>query len=201
MNTRGLTLMELVVALAITGLIMAAGYGALGAVIDQRARATEAMDAALRAAAVRSSLEAWVAGARLSAEESGAVFRGLDGVFDRLPDDELTFVTTASTPLGHGEALVRLYVDRDEETPERGLVAAFSEPRGTRTMRLEVEPRVAGLELRYVSHLVRGRRTLPSWISTTVLPAGVELTLVPARGDSLPALLRRPLVVPLASGR
>src|SRR5690606_21287222 len=33
MNTRGLTLMELVVALAITGLIMAAGYGALGAVI------------------------------------------------------------------------------------------------------------------------------------------------------------------------
>jgi hypothetical protein len=42
---------------------------------------------------------------------------------------------------------------------------------------------------------------LPSWISSTVMPAGVELTLVPQPGDTLPALLAKPIVLPLGASR
>jgi hypothetical protein len=46
-----------------------------------------------------------------------------------------------------------------------------------------------------------GPRWLPSWISTTALPDGLRLELSPAPGDSLPALLRLPLLVPLGNAR
>jgi hypothetical protein len=36
---------------------------------------------------------------------------------------------------------------------------------------------------------------LPSWISNTILPAAVEVRLLPAANDSLPPLLAMPLVV------
>jgi len=158
MNRAGLTLIELVVALTISSLAMAAGYGALGAIVDHRRRVEEASAAVARAAAERGLVESWLAGAHLTVEEGGPAFRGLDGVSGDSADDELTVLTTTPTPLGTGETIVRLYVDRDERTPERGLTAAFAEWRGTAVGRLEID-------------------------------------------DTLPALLRLPIVVPLAGGR
>jgi len=201
MNRAGLTLIELVVALAISGLAMAAGYGALGAIVDHRRRVEEGNVAVARAAAERGMLASWLAGAHLTVEEGGPSFRGLDGVSGDSADDELTVLTTAATPLGAGETILRLYVDRDERTPEHGLTAVFTEWRGTATARQELDRRVTGLGIRYRSSLLTGAAWLPSWISTSVLPVGVELTLSGDGPDSLPALLRVPIVVPLAGGR
>jgi prepilin-type N-terminal cleavage/methylation domain-containing protein len=201
MSRAGLTLIELIVALTITGLAMAAGYGALGSAVDQRRRLLEASAAVASAAAERGMLITWLAGTHLTVEEGGPAFRGLDGVSGESADDELTVLTNAPTPLGTGETLLRLYVARDARTPEHGLTAALVDWRGGPTTRVEIDSRVTGLEIRYRSSLLSGAAWLPSWISTTVLPAGVEVTLSGAGPDTLPALLRLPLVVPLAGGR
>lgn len=201
MNRSGTTLVELVVGLTITGMVLAAGYGALHSVIEHRRRAEEATREVVRTSTLRHTLTSWLAGARLTVEEGGPEFRGLDGIDGEAPVDEITFLTTASTPLeGGAPSIVRLYVDRDEATPERGVVAELTEWRGTRTQRLELEPRAAGLELRYLSGIAGGGQWMPSWISSSVLPRGVELTLVPARADSLAPLLRLPVRVHLEGG-
>jgi hypothetical protein len=196
-----MTLLELLVGLMVTGLVLGAGYGALGTIVDQRERADEIVGSTARAAAVRRTLIGWLDGARISMDKAGPPFRGLDGVYEQTPDDELSFLTTGASPLGEGEIVVRLYVDRDTATAERGLVADISTWPELVVRRYEVEPRVAGLELRYFTWMLGHGEWLPSWISSTVMPAGVELTLVPQPGDTLPALLAKPIVLPLGASR
>jgi len=196
-----MTLLELVVALTITGAAMAAGYGAFATLVDQRHRIAAATDEVARAAAVRRMLTDWLSGARVGPGNDGPEFRGLDGVAGTEPDDELTFVTDARTPLGDAPTIVRLFIDRDPATPERGLTADLAEWRGTATLRMELEPSAAGLDARYLSAMLGGDRWLPSWISRSLLPRGVEIRLSTALGDSLPALLALPVTAAVAGGR
>jgi type II secretory pathway pseudopilin PulG len=196
-----MTLLELLVGLTVTGLALTAGFGALGMVGDRRARLEASMNAVAHAATLRADIVAWLGDARLVAEEGGPNFRGLDGSRGRLPDDDLTFLTTAPTALGTGETIVRLYVDRDSATAERGLTAAFAEWRGLGHSRLELDTSVVGLDVRYLSGVLGRRAWLPSWISSTLLPAGVELRLIPAPQDSLAPLLRLPILVPFRNGQ
>ena len=196
----GMTLVELLAALVVCGLALAAGTAALASVLDHRERVTAATAATTEAAAIRRSLIAWIAGARVAPGEEGGSFQGMDAEHRGAPDDDLLFLTGAPNPLG-GPALVRLYVDRDPRTSERGLVAELWEWRGTRTQRVAVEARVAGVEARYLTGITGERRWLPSWISDRALPAAVELRLVAAEPDTLPALLRLPITVPLGGGR
>ena len=201
MSRRGMTLIELMVGLTITGTVLAAGYGALASLVDHRAAADARTDALARSAAERRTLLDWLEGARLTVDQDGPQFRGLDGTAGAEPDDELTFLTTAATPLGAAESVVRLYVDRDTLTPERGLTAELWTWRSLLRSRVELEPRVTGLELRYATRMLGRSEWLPSWISSTVLPAGVEITLDAAQGDTLPALLQLPIVAPIGSGQ
>jgi hypothetical protein len=196
-----MTLLELMVGLTITGFTMTAGYGAFASIVDHRARAESQIDAVTRAAAERRVLTEWLGGARLTVDQDGPQFRGLDGAYQSRPDDELTFLTTGSTPTGAAETMVRLYIDRDSRTPERGLTAQLSTRHGSMNECVEIEPRAASLDLRYSTRMLGRAEWLPSWISSTVLPGGVELTLAPEAGDTLPPLLRLPITVPLGSGR
>lgn len=196
----GLTLVELVVAITITGLALGAGYGALSWMGETRRRVDETARASWRAAAVRRSLSAWLAGATLAVTPDVAEFRGVDGERRGARDDALTFRTNAPTPLGTGETTVTLFIDRDETTPQRGLVALLSEPHGTRRATMELEPGAGELDARYLSGVSGAARWSASWISSSVLPRGVELTVRSQRGDSLPALIALPIVVPFASG-
>jgi len=156
-----------------------------------------ALDDATTAAARRRLLLGWLRGARLDAERPGPTFRGMDGVRDDLPDDELSFLTTASTDVSEGATLVRLFIDRDSLTPEEGLTAELSRWPRLETHRIEVDSAVAGLDCRYLTRMFDQPEWLPSWISGTVLPLGVELRLVPAPGDTLPRLLALPLLAAL----
>jgi type II secretory pathway pseudopilin PulG len=196
-----MTLLELVVGLTVTGLALTAGFSALALLGDRRHRAEAAITAVARAANERAEIAAWIAGTHLVADEGGPEFRGLDGARDGMPDDDLSFLTTAPTPLGTGETLLRLYVDHDDATPERGLTAAFAEWRGTTVRRLEVNSAVAGVEIRYLSGILGHPTWMPSWVTRTILPTGVEVRLIAAPSDSLPPLLRLPIVVPLGAGR
>ena len=190
-----MTLIELVVALTITGLVMTSGYAAFSTMVDRRAAATRSMNEVERAAALRSTLAEWLAGAELTIEDDDVLFRGLDGVDDGLPDDELSFRTNAATGVASGASRVRLYIERNDSTPERGLVASVeSEPSRVRRL-VELDPEVTSLDIRYLSGLHGTRDWATSWVSATMLPLGVELRLGGQPSDSLPALLRLPLVV------
>jgi hypothetical protein len=196
-----MTLIELVVALTITGLVMTSGYAAFSTMADRRAAAIRSMDEVESAAAVRSTLAEWLTGTELTIEDDDVVFRGLDGVRDGLPDDELSFRTNATTGTGRASSKIRLFIERNDSTPERGLVASVEiEP--TRTRRLiELEPSVTSLEIRYLSGLHGTRDWGTSWVSTTVLPLGVEVRLGGGPSDSLLPLLRLPLLVALERAR
>lgn len=204
----GMTLLEVIVGLAITGIAVSAGYGALASVLDQRDRAEQILSASLQAANIRRELRQWLAGARLTIEEDGPGFRGLDGVWEgggtaerrngSVGDDAVTFLTTASTPLQASDVIVHIAVDRDPETKAEGLIASFKTWRGKDETVIEVDSRVQGLEIRYFSLPLGDRGWLPSWISRSMLPSGIEVTLI---GDSLPALLTLPMLVPLGASR
>jgi len=196
----GMTLIEIVVALTIAAAVVAAGVAAFASITDQRRRAEEVTAEVMRAAAIRETLRAWLAGASLLPGEGGPPFRGIDGIRGDSPDDVLVFLTSARTPLGPGPVLVQLAIDHDDETRERGLVADIVEWRGTARTRVEIEPDAAGLDLRYLSSLRGEPQWLPSWISNTLLPAGIELRIVPADGKEIHPLLARPLLVPVQGG-
>ena len=194
-----MTLLELVVGLTITGVTVSAGYAAFGSMLDHRAAAQEQVERVAQAADARRTVIEWLEGARLRVDDNGPQFRGLDGVFQGQPDDDLSFLTASPGAGRSNEAVVRLYIDRDSLTPETGLTAELAS--GNATRRIEIESHASGLELRYSTSALGQIEWLPSWISSTVLPLSVEMKLTAAEGDSLPPLLRLPIVVPIGSSR
>jgi len=189
----GFTLVELIVSLTITGAVLLAGFAGFGAILDRRDTAAQVLDQVSRSSAQRELLRSWIEAARIP-QQGEPAFAGLDALYGKLPDDGLTFLTAAATDLDGVATVIRLAVDRDEPTTERGLVAYLTSwPAGARRT-LEIDRRVTGIELRYFSIPLGDRGWLPSWVSSTILPSGVEIRLF---GDSLPALLRLPLLVPI----
>ena len=200
----GMTLIELIVALTITGLALGTGYNAFATLADRRMVSDHEANAVARASAIRSTLIAWISGARLTIEQDDVVFRGVGGVYRSLgtdlPDADLTFFTSARTPVGNSGTLVHLFVDRDT-THERGLVAELSDRGARRHERIRIDSSVAGLGIEFLPTALSVRSWLPSWVSSTILPAGARVTLLPNSGDSLPPLLRLPITVSLDNGR
>lgn len=203
MTRRGMTLVELVVALTVTGVTVATGWAALGAVADTRERllARVAADETTRAAGVRRQLVAWLEGAHVTGEEDAPPFQVADHAHRGRPDDELRFLTGAATPLGRGQVVVTLHVDRDARTPETGLVAELEDRWTARRARMELDPAITSLDVRCASGM-RGRNEwLASWLSGTVVPRGVELRLGAVTADRLAPLLRVPVTVAIEGGR
>lgn len=197
----GMTLIELIVALTITGLIMTTGYAALSTLADRRRSASQSMNELERVAAVRATLSGWLAGAELTIEDDDVVFRGLDGTHEDSPDDELLFRTNARTSASVGSSSVRLFIERNDSTPQRGLVASIDVGRNGGRRLIELEPNATALDIRYLSGINGVPEWSSSWVSATVLPLGLELRLSSKSGDSLPPLLRLPLRVVLEAAR
>lgn len=204
----GFTLLEMTVALLITGMAVAAGYAGLRTLSDTRAASRDVHAGIVRAANVRATLESWV--------------HGLDSVVSirprsdgGLPLDRVVFVTADGGELRPGPRRIRLRVDRDPATAARGLVAdlwpAGASDQGGET--LELAPEAVGLELRYRLDRGGGHRWVDRFDPETRVPDAVRLRLVESarirlgpgpdegRTGGLPALLRRPLVAAVATAR
>lgn len=198
---RGMTLIELVVALTITGLVMTSGYAAFSTMAERRTQATRTMNEVQRAAALRSTLAEWLAAAELTIEDDDVMFRGLDGVRDGRPDDEFSFRANAPSGGSIRSSKIRLFIERNDSTPEQGLVASIEgEPARSRRL-VELDSRVTSLDVRYLSSVHGTQDWGTSWVSTTVLPLGVEVTLGADVADSLPPLLRLPILVALQGAK
>jgi prepilin-type N-terminal cleavage/methylation domain-containing protein len=199
MTRGGFTLVEVLVGLTVAGLALTAGFTALAFVNDRSAEAERASVEALEGSAPREMLADWLAGARLQASNRAGVFDGIDGEDQGKDSDELTFPTTARTPLGVRNAVVRLFIDEDDETPERGLVAEMRERLQDDVRRVELVPQAATLQIRYLPNTPDAVEWLDNWQGQGELPRAIVLTLTPVSGDSLPLMLRLPLRVTLGT--
>jgi prepilin-type N-terminal cleavage/methylation domain-containing protein len=199
MKTRaGFTLIELLVCMTVAALPLAARFGALGALHD-RSTAAEASDvAAIAGATQRQLLMEWVSAARMTAT-TGEPFDGQDDEVQGVPRDALLMPTTARTPLEGLTTVMGLYIDDDPDTPERGLVAEMTGIQvGEDVRRFEIAPQANGLQIRYLPNVPQPE-WIDGWQGQNSLPRGVEITLTPARGDTLPPLLRIPIRVALGA--
>jgi prepilin-type N-terminal cleavage/methylation domain-containing protein len=205
MSRRGLTAVELMVALAVTGLAAAIGTATLALLVDRRAPLREVSSPTERAAAVRRTLVAWLEDAHgpLSplSGNTVAVFELLDLKRRGHPADELLFTSSAVTPLGTSDALVRLYVDDDDRTPERGLVAELTALPGDRPLRIQLDSSVTAMEVLCLTDLSGSGKWLPSFLSSQAVPRGIELQLHSAPSAPLDPLLQLPIRVAIEAGQ
>ena len=197
----GFTLVEVIVALAVGGIVILTGFGALATVRDRSEHAVAETSFMLEGATARATLIDWLGMARLQASELNAAFTGLDAVESGLPSDELTFPTRARTPLGTSTTVVRLLVDTDFETPETGLVAEFVGVLGAEPRRMELVSKVTGMRIRYLPDVPGDVEWAESWVGQSELPRAIEISLDARPNDPLPALLALPIRVPLTTLR
>lgn len=183
----GMTLIEVVVGLVVASTVSAIGYAAFAAVTDQGQRIVAKSDDA-RAATVRRTVVDWLQSAVVVQGAQGSAFRGLDDVREGIPRDEVEFVTAAATPAGNSQTIVRLYIDMDSLTIERGLTAELHDWAGTTVQRIQLDTTVDALDARYTSSLVTVKRWMPSWVSSSVLPDVIELRFGGSNVDNLLAL-------------
>ena len=205
MTRRGITGVELLVALAVTGLAAVIGTATLALLSDGTAPLREASSATERAAGVRRTIIAWIEDAHGAQSpfsgNSVAAFELLDLGARGRPADQLLFTTSAPTPLGSGETFVRLYVDADPRTAERGLVAELSAWPGGPATRLQLDSTVSGIDARCLTDMAGSPRWLPTFLSSQAVPRGVELRLRSERPGELAPLLQLPIRVAIEAGR
>jgi len=192
--------MEVLIGLTVAALALTAGFATLGFISDTDEPVDLASALALRGATTRNLLTEWLGEARYGGRR-GWSFEGLDDEVYGTETDELIFPTTASTPLGGRSTVVRLFIDLDNATPERGLVAEMAEFITDEPRLVELVPEAGSLQLRYLLPI---QGTIGEWVDGWIsnrLPHAIELVLGPSRNDTLPPLLRYRLLVPLETTR
>ena len=198
----GFTLIEVLVGVTVAALALTAGFATLAFISDSEQPVDQAAALALTGATTRGLLTSWLGEARLRVSRRGEYFQGLDGEDLGATGDELIFPTTASTPLGVGTTVVRLYIDNDDGTPERGLVAELTERVTDEPRVVELVPAAGSMQLRYLMPL---EGTIGEWVDTWIsdrsLPQAIEMVLEAAPPDTLPLLLRYRLLVPVETAR
>jgi prepilin-type N-terminal cleavage/methylation domain-containing protein len=195
MKRAGFTLLELLVGLTVASLALSAGFATLAFVRERGERAEEESRVAVAGAAQRTLLMDLLAGARFRAP-SGEQFQGDDVQENSDTLDTMFFPTTATTPIEGSVTIVGLYIDVNDETPEEGLVVETrGAVLGAQARRMEFVPNAIGLNIRYLPNVAGEVEWTDGWNGRNELPRAVELRIIPAAGDTLPALLRLPIRV------
>lgn len=188
-NRRAFTLLELIVSIAVGGIIALLAYGSASAGFDTRdvlARYRATSEAALRA---RSLLADALRHASDEADAGAAAFQLLDASDTRgLPTDQLTFLTRGIAPPLGASALWFVTI----APSARGLLIRATPAFSTGDAPISaVLDGVRGLDVQVMSLADRSWTT--AWPSTNQLPAAVQLTFYDASG----AFAGPPLVVRL----
>lgn len=197
----GFTLLELVVALAIAGLAVSAGYSVVALLTDRGGELATASRESSRVAGVRSEIVDWLGEAIVDDARLTPSFSGLDRLRGSVPDDELTFITTARTPLDVSRTQVRLFIARDSAGSVIGLTATLRDWDGSSTIRIPLDSTVGTMDLRFRTSNFEEHGGLDSWISPSALPQSVRIVFGGDGERELPRLLRLPILVPLRNGR
>jgi prepilin-type N-terminal cleavage/methylation domain-containing protein len=195
---RGFTLLEVIVGIAVGGVVLLAGFAALATVHDRSTHTLEAMTPTVEGAGVRATLVAWLSGAQLRAEEIQTDFQFLPARDTGADSDELTFPTRAPTPLEVPVTEVRLRV---VEAPEGGpgatlLVAELRYGIGDEPLIIPLVPGIRALRILCYPNEDGARGWEEDCTpSLQQLPRGIELRLETDHPERLPPLLRYPIRV------
>lgn len=175
--------MELVIGLAITGMMAASGAAAFTSIIDHRETVRKANAATERAAALREMIRSWILNGTVRVDLGGGP-RGLsragqatrvtmrtgNTVVDLTPakgvGDQVTIVTSAINPSMMPNMSIRLYIDVDDNTPEKGLTMEYQpNPQSSLTRRM-LDSTITTLTLEYLDG--RTQRWIESSQAATV---------------------------------
>src|SRR5262245_26626988 len=209
---RGMTLMELVIGLAITGMMAAAGAAAFTSIVDHRGTVRKANAATERAAALREMIRLWILNGNVRVDIGGGP-RGLNRagqatrvtmrtgntVVDLTPaknsGDQVTIVTSAVNPSTMPNLSIRLYIDVDDNTPEKGLTMEYQPNPQSSLARRMLDSTITTLTLEYLDG--RTQRWIESSQAATI--GNVRATRISfASSDSTVA--SRLLSIPITIG-
>jgi len=189
----GFTLVEVVAALAVGGLVTLTAAATVASIPELAARADANLSSTLRAGAVRAHLREWLRASHASGDSAyDGAFIGVDG--PPTGTDVLQF--PVADPLGTiaGRASIRLAIDGP---PDGGssLVAEIRPEHGP-TRRIELVRGARRLEARYLYFVSNEPRWFTGWGSEVERPAAVRIWI---DGENLHPLIRLPLTVWLRS--
>ncbi len=192
----GMTLLEVVVALAISGMAVAAAIAALQTVLQIHEDGARFAAEIVRGESMRGALSSWIRGAVLHGGDTDQ-FRGLSKEMPDGETDELTLLTIADTPGGTGEVEFALRLVARDATHAAGLLAEFRTLTSDRVETVMLDTTVRGLRITYLAARDSVNRWLPGWISGSALPRAVQIRLETDRFDDSGALTRLPIIIPL----
>lgn len=215
-NRRGVTLMELIVALTITGFMAAVGTATFTSIIDNRHIIRESTAPTERSSALRETIRQWLLPATIQVQAAGAPrgnsqsnvrtvinnrvsSSGADGVTaaGTSTEDELVFTTTAPNPTNAPNARMRVFIDTDEETPETGLTLEYQVNQQSPLQRRLLDSTVTGMTVEYLN------RQNNQWVraanSVGIRARAVRLTLATADGVTIDPLMALPMTFTIAA--
>jgi prepilin-type N-terminal cleavage/methylation domain-containing protein len=207
---RGMTLMELVIALAITGMMATAGAAAFGSIIDHRRVIQQASVSVERAAALREMLHGWISTGTVQIQRGGVPrglgsgaapttsARGGTGIAAvsaaQAAGDEITFTTPALNPSMLPNVRIRLYVDADANTPEKGLTIEYQPNAQMPLVRKMLDSTIDTLHVDFLDQ--RTNRWFSSAQAATITSKAVRITLSSGIAH-VPPLLGLPMMFPI----
>jgi prepilin-type N-terminal cleavage/methylation domain-containing protein len=213
---RGMTLMELVIGLAITGMMASAGAVAFGAIIDHRRVIRVASVETERSAALRDMIRGWILAGNIQVQQgggprglnrgvgaaAGAAGRGLGGMNNlqavstaAASGDEITFSTSDINPSFLPNVRIRLYIDADDNTPEKGLTIEYLPNAQMPLVRRMLDSTIDTLHVDFLDR--RTNRWIEATQGATVQPMAARLTFASGVAK-LPPILQIPMIFPMA---
>lgn len=216
---RGVTLMELIVALTVTGFMAILGTATFTSIIDNRHILRESTAATETASALRETIRQWLLPATIQIQATGVPTgrgqtnirttvnnrvssNGADGVTAAAAsgEDELVFTTTAPNPTNAPNARLRLFVDTDEATPEHGLTLEYQVNQQSPLLRRQLDSTIAGITVEYLNQ--QNNQWVAAQSASGIRARAVRLTLLPVDGVTVPPLMSLPMtfIVAAAAG-
>jgi len=209
----GMTLMELVIGLAITGMMALVGGSAFSSIIDHKKTIREASVTTERAATLRETIRSWGLSGNVRLLIGGGP-RGLTrGIGATTPNtgrgatnnfqasaqakaigDEITFGgVTAINPAMQPGVTIRLYIDGDENTVEHGLTMEY-QPNGNQPLqRRMLDTTIDSLHVDYLDGST-GRWIGASQAATIGQLRAIRLSFVPNPRIPFSPILLEPLI-------
>jgi prepilin-type N-terminal cleavage/methylation domain-containing protein len=216
---RGMTLMELVIGLAITGMMAAVGATAFGSVIDHRHTIQSSAVTLERADALRGLIQSWMYAGTVQVQRGGvprgmlsasnvtirgagvtgnAALNNASASQAQAAGDEITFTTTAPNPAGLGSVRIRMYIDADGNTPEKGLTIEYQPNAQQPLVRKMLDSTVDTLKVEFLDS--RTNRWIRSSEAATIQQwRAVRLTLLHGEHGPLPPILEVPMIFPISA--
>ena len=216
-----MTLMELMVAIVVTGAVALIGGEAFSSIIEHRRQIVEATIETERAAALRDMLRTWIGSGTIQLTTTGPQGQittrsftgtGISTTTISRPSfnagltlqttpaitaavstgDELTFTTNALTPVMTPQTRVRLFVDGDAATPEVGLTIEYQPSTASPLRRMQLDSTIAMMTTEFLD------QTTNQWVpfseASTIRPVAVRLYFPALNDVYVPKLLQSPLL-------